>query len=69
MLHLKAKRLKYQKCSFSFDGKNGDTIPSLQYAKFMQAVTTCAVLKPETLPPTERAIYSESLRFHLQVCK
>ena len=69
MLHLKVKRLKYQKCFFSFDFKNDDTIPSLQYAKFMQAVTTCAVLKPETLPLRESAIYSQSLRFHLQVCK
>ena len=35
----------------------------------MEAVTTCAVLEPETLRPTERAMYFHSLRVHLQVCQ
>ena len=44
MLHCKTKRLQYQKYSLSFGGKNGDTLASLRYAKFMQAVISCAKL-------------------------
>ena len=67
MLHYKTKRLQYQKYSFSFDVRNGDMLVSLQCANVMQAVTTCAVLGLETLPPTEHAMYSHSLRVHFQV--
>lgn len=56
MLHCKTKRLQCQKYSFSFGGKSGDTLASLRYTKFMQAVTTCFVLEPETLPPTVQCI-------------
>ena len=69
MLHYKTKRLQYQKYPFSFSGKNGDTLASLRYAKFMESVATCAVLEPETLPPRERPMYFHSLRVHLQVCQ
>ena len=69
MLHYKTKRLQYQKYSFSFGGKNGDKLASLRYAKFLLALATWVVLEPETLPPTERALYFHSLRVHLQVCQ
>ena len=69
MLHYKTKKLQYQKYSFSFGGKNGDTLASLQYVKFMQTVATCAVLETETLPPPERPTYFQSLPVHLQVCQ
>ena len=61
--------LQHQKYSFRFGGKNGGTLASLRYAKFMQAVATCAVLKAETLPCTERTMYFHSLRVHLHVCQ
>ena len=35
----------------------------------MESVATCAVLEPETLSPTERAMYLHSLRVHLQICQ
>ena len=40
MLHYKWKRLQYKKYFFSFGGKNGNTLASLRYAKFMQELTT-----------------------------
>ena len=64
MLHYKTKKLQYQKYSFSFGSKNGDTLANLRYAKFMEAVATCTVLEPETLLPTERALYFHLLRVH-----
>ena len=64
MLHYKITSLQYQKYCLSFGSKNGDTLVSLRYAKFMQAVVTCAVLEPETLPCTERAMYFHSLQVH-----
>ena len=68
-LHYTTKRLQYQKYSFRFGGENGDTLASLQYTKFTEAVAKCAVLEPETLPPTEQAMYFHSLQVHLQVCQ
>ena len=52
---------KNQKYSFSFGGKNGDTLSSLRYAKLMQVVATYVVLQPETLPRTEFEMYFHSL--------
>ena len=63
MFHYKTKRLQYQKYYFSFGGKNGDTLVSLWYAKFMKAVATCAVLEYETLPPTERQCISTQYEY------
>ena len=69
MLHYKTKRLQNQKYSFSFGGRNGDTLASLRCAKFMQPVATCVFLEPETLSHAERAMYFHSLRVHLHVCQ
>ena len=57
IFHYKTKGLQYQKYYFSFVGKNGDTLASLRYAKFMESVATCAVLEPETLPPRASNVF------------
>ena len=62
-------RLQYKEYSFTFGGKNSDTLASLRYAKFMQAVATWAILEPETLLLTERAVHFNLLRVHIQVCQ
>ena len=45
-----------------FGGKDGDSLNSLRYVKFLGKV-----VDPHKLPPTERASHFHSLRVHLQV--
>ena len=48
-------------------GKQGDTLNTLRYIKFMEMVSSGTTLDPQKLPPTERAAYYHSLRVRLQV--
>ena len=54
---------------FSYNGKQTDTLTTLRHAKFMESVTTSFTLKPQNLPPSERAIYFHALRVHLQIAQ
>jgi hypothetical protein len=52
---------------FSYNGKKW-TLGELRHNQFMQmAATSKSVIKPQNLPPTERAAYYHCLRIHLQV--
>ena len=50
-----------------FGGKDGDSLNSLRYVKFLEMVSASKVVDPHMLPPTERAAHFHSLRVHLQV--
>ena len=52
-----------------YGGKQGYTLNTLRYVKFMEMVSSgnITALDPQKLPPTERAAYYHSLRVHLQV--
>ena len=52
----------------SYNGNENDTLERLRYNQFMEmAATSNTTLKPQNLPPSERAAYYHSLRVHLQV--
>ena len=51
---------------YMYNGKQGDSLNKLRYAKFMEMVST-GNIDPQKLPPTERAAHYHSLRVHLQV--
>ena len=49
----------------SYYGKETDTIASLRHTKYVESVTTSLTLRPQNMPPSERAIH-----FHtLQICQ
>ena len=50
-----------------FGGKDGDSLNSLRYVKFLEMVSASKVVDPHKLPPTERAAHFHSLMVHLQV--
>ena len=50
----------------SYNGKENGTLASLRHAKFME---NSLALRPQNLPPSERAMFFHSLRVHLQVCQ
>ena len=52
-----------------YGGKQGYTLNTLRYVKFMEMVSSgnITALDPQKLPPTERVAYYHSLRAHLQV--
>ena len=50
-----------------FGGKDGDSLNTLRYVKFLEMVSASKVVDPHKLPPTERAAHFHSLRVHLQV--
>jgi len=52
-----------------YNGKDDDTLTSLRHADCHLMTMGKKKLKPETLPPTERAVYFQSLRVHLQICQ
>ena len=52
----------------SYYGKEADTLASLRHARFMGSVTISLTLRPQNLPPSERAIHFHALRVHSQVC-
>ena len=51
-----------------FNGKS-ETLTALRYAEWRMMVLGKKKLKPESLPPTDRAVYFHALRVHLQVCQ
>ena len=52
----------------SYNGNENDTLERLRYNQLMEmAATSNTALKPQDLPPSERAAYYHSLRVHLQV--
>ena len=51
---------------FSYGGSTTDTLAHLRHAKYKEA-TFKDNIEPESLPPTERAVFFHSLRVHLQV--
>ena len=53
----------------SYYGKEADTLASLRHARFMGSVTISLTLRPQNLPPSERAIHFHALRVHSQVCE
>lgn len=53
---------------FRYKGNDGNDLSELRYNAFMRlAATSVTTIKPQCLPPTERAAYFHSLRVHLQV--
>ena len=50
-----------------YGGKDSDSLSSLRYAKYMKMTSIASSIKPEKLPPTERAAYFHSLRVYHQV--
>ena len=50
-----------------YGGKDSDSLSSLRYAKYMKMTSITSSIKPEKLPPTERAAYFHSLRVYHQV--
>ena len=50
-----------------YGGKDTDNLSSLPYAKYMKMVPTTFSVKPENLPPTERAAHFYSLHVYYQV--
>ena len=51
-----------------YGGKPDDSLTKLQHARYREiAATNSSVLRPERLPPTERAAFQYSLRVHMQV--
>ena len=51
-----------------FNGKS-ETLTALRYAEWRKMVLGKKELKPESLPPTDRAVHFHALRVHLQVCQ
>ena len=47
---------------FLYGGKDTDNLPSLCFEKYMKMASTTSSVKPEKLPPTERAAYFHSFR-------
>lgn len=52
----------------SYGGKD-ETLTKLRHDKYMDMVATSNTIRPEILPPTERATYYHALRVHLQVAQ
>ena len=50
-----------------YGGKDTDNLPSLPFAKYMKMASTTPSVKPEKLPPTERAAYFHSFRIYYLV--
>ena len=51
-----------------YGGKPDDSLTKLRHARYREiAATNSSVLRPERLPPTERAAFQHSPRVHLQV--
>lgn len=51
-----------------YKGNDGQDLLELRHNTFMRfAATATTAIKPQSLPPTERAAYFHSLRVHLQV--
>ena len=51
---------------FSYGGNRRDTLAHLRHVKYKEA-TRKNDIDPESLPPTEQAVFFHSLRVHLQV--
>ena len=54
-------------CLIRFGGKDGDSLNSLHYVKFLEMVSASKVVGPHKLPPTETTSHFHSLRVYLQV--
>ena len=52
---------------FLYSGKDTDNLLSLRYVKYMKMASTTSSVKPEKLPPTERAAHVHSLCVYYQV--
>ena len=53
-----------------YSGKNEETLNSLRYTRYLNLLATSKrTLRPEMLPPTDRAAHYHSLRVHLQILK
>ena len=51
-----------------YSGQQGDTLHNLRYVQYMNYVATSnVVIRPEVLPPSERAAHFHSLRVYIQV--
>lgn len=50
-----------------YGGREAESLTSLRYSKYQAMISRSNVLKPELLPPTERAAYYHSLRVYLQL--
>ena len=44
-----------------FGGKDGDSLNSVHYVKFLEMVSASKVVDPHKLPPTERAAHFHSI--------
>ena len=50
-----------------YGGKSSDTLSSLRFAKYLKMTSVSSALKPEKLPPSERAAWFHSHRVYFQV--
>ena len=51
---------------FRYNGKHDDTLNTLRYIRWNEAVMVSEDINPENLPPTEDAANYHALRVHLQ---
>ena len=50
-----------------YGGKSSDTLSSLRFTKYLKMTSVSSALKPEKLPPSERAAWFHSHRVYFQV--